>query len=66
MLKARLDRRLLPDHRLRPIQKMPLSQRKTLLQKNDDNNSKPDGVNETARSTCCEPLFCIIDSGVYL
>ena len=64
MLKPRLIPRLLPE--LKPIQRVPLSQRKRLLQKNGDNSSKPDRFHETARSTCCEPLFCIMDSGVYL
>jgi hypothetical protein len=53
MLKPRLIPRLLPT--LKSIQ--PLSQRKKLLQKNGDNSSKSDRFRETARSTCCEPLF---------
>jgi hypothetical protein len=51
MLKGRLVRRPLPDHRLKPIQKVLLSQRKRLLQKNGDNSSKPDGFYEAACST---------------
>jgi hypothetical protein len=62
MLKPRLVLRRLPG--LKPVQRTLPSRRKRPLQKNADNSSKSDRFRETARSTCCEPLVCIIDGGV--
>jgi hypothetical protein len=62
MLKPRLIPRPLPGLKL--VQRTLPSQRKRPLQRNGDNSSKTDRFRETARSTCCEPLVCIIDGGV--
>src|SRR5580692_9952590 len=57
--KPRRMRRLLPKPRLQSTQiALPSQRKKRLVQKNGDSSSKPDCFQETARSTCCEPLRC--------